>query len=39
VLAQVELPWQTSTKTFPSQPEGDAIAVSIAMYAKYMSRQ
>ena len=38
VLAEVELPWQTSTKGFPSHPEGDVIAVSHAMFAKYAAK-
>ena len=35
VLREVELPWQRSTETFPTEPEGDAIVTSRAMHAKY----
>ena len=35
VLAQVELPWQTNTESFPSEAEADALVVSRAMHAKY----
>ena len=35
VLSQVEEPWQTDRRSFPVEPEADAIEVSKAMHAKY----
>ncbi|XP_012945530.1 alpha-N-acetylglucosaminidase [Aplysia californica] len=35
VMAQVETPWTVSTYPYPTEPTGDAVAISRALLAKY----